>query len=100
MFSDPIFISLTFLACMGLLYCSSILINALGSTSMKYSAFFIAFLFISSFVYLNYEAVSNFTESQQATNEQLNNFTTTDRSASTILVRSSSFFHCSYLFLL
>ncbi|MEC9063976.1 MAG: hypothetical protein VX805_01350, partial [Pseudomonadota bacterium] len=40
---------------------------------MKYSAFFIAFLFISSFVYLNYEAVSNFTESQQATNEQLNN---------------------------
>jgi hypothetical protein len=73
MFSDPIFIFFTFLACMGLLYCSSILINALSSTSTKYRAFFIAFLFISSFVYLNYEAVSNFTENQQATKKQLNN---------------------------
>ena len=73
MFSDPVFIFFTFLACLGLLYCSSILINTLGSASRKYGAFFIAFVFISSFVYLNYEAVSNLTESQQASNEQLNN---------------------------
>ncbi len=73
MFSDPIFIFFTLIACLGLLYCSSILIENLGSVSRKYGAFFIAFLLISSFIYFNYQAASNFTESQQASNEQLNN---------------------------
>ena len=73
MFSDPIFIFFTLIACLGLLYCSSILIDNLGSASRNYGGFFIAFLLISSFIYLNYQAASNFTESQQATNEQLNN---------------------------
>ena len=73
MFSDPIFIFFTLLTCLGLLYCSSILINSLGSASSKYVTFFVTFVFISSFLYLNYEAVSNLTESQKASNEQLNN---------------------------
>ena len=73
MFSDPIFVFFTLIACLGLLYCSSILIENLGSVSSKYGAFFIAFLLISSFIYFNYQAASNFTESQQASNEQLNN---------------------------
>lgn len=73
MFSDPIFIFFTLIACLGLLYCSSILIENLGSVSRKNGAFFIAFLLISSFIYFNYQAASNFTESQQASNEQLNN---------------------------
>lgn len=73
MFSDPIFVFFTLIACLGLLYCSSILIENLGSVSRKNGAFFIAFLLISSFIYFNYQAASNFTESQQASNEQLNN---------------------------
>jgi len=72
-FSDPIFVFFTLIACLGLLYCSSILIENLGSLSRKSGAFFIAFLLISSFIYFNYQAASNFTESQQASNEQLNN---------------------------
>ena len=73
MFSDPIFVFFTLIACLGLLYCSSILIENLGSVSRKNGAFFIAFLLISSFIYFNYQAASNFTESQKASNEQLNN---------------------------
>ena len=73
MFSDPIFVFFTLIACLGLLYCSSILIENLGSVSRKNGAFFIAFLLISSFIYFNYQAASNFTESQQESNEQLNN---------------------------
>lgn len=73
MFSDPIFVFFTLIACLGLLYCSSILIENLGIVSRKNGAFFIAFLLISSFIYFNYQAASNFTESQQASNEQLNN---------------------------
>ena len=73
MFSDPIFVFFTLISCLGLLYCSSILIENLGSVSRKNGAFFIAFLLISSFIYFNYQAASNFTESQQESNEQLNN---------------------------
>ena len=73
MFSDPIFVFFTLIACLGLLYCSSILIENLGSVSRKNGAFLIAFLLISSFIYFNYQAASNFTESQQESNEQLNN---------------------------
>ena len=73
MFSDPIFVFFTLIACLGLPYCSSILIENLGSVSRKNGAFFIAFLLISSFIYFNYQAASNFTESQQESNEQLNN---------------------------
>ena len=71
MLSDPVFIFLTLLACLGLLYCISALINTLGSNLWKNSAYCIAFLMISSFIYLNYEAASNLKESQEASNDQI-----------------------------
>ena len=71
MFSDPVFISITLLASLGLLFCLSILINTLSSNLWKNSAYAIAFLIISSFIYLNYEAVSNLKESQESASEQV-----------------------------
>ena len=71
MLSDPVFIFLTLLACLGLLYCISALINTLGSNLWKNSAYCIAFLMISSFIYLNYEAASNLKKSQEASNDQI-----------------------------
>ncbi len=65
MFSDPVFIVITLLASLGLLFCLSILINTLSSNLWKNSAYAIAFLMLSSFIYLNYEAVSNLKESQE-----------------------------------
>ena len=37
MFSDPVFIVITLLACLGLLFCLSILINTLSSNSVSYT---------------------------------------------------------------
>ena len=71
MFSDPVFIFIASLVCLGLLFCLSILINTLGSNLMKTTAYTIALVTISTFVYLNYEAVSNLTESQDAANDQM-----------------------------
>lgn len=71
MFSDPVFIFIALLASFGLLFCLSILINTLSSNLWKNSAYAIAFLIISSFIYLNYEAVSNLKESQESASEQV-----------------------------
>ncbi len=71
MFSDPVFIFIASLVCLGLLFCLSILINTLGSNLMKTTVYTIALVTISTFVYLNYEAVSNLTESQDAANDQM-----------------------------
>jgi cytochrome c-type biogenesis protein CcmH/NrfG len=71
MLSDPVFIFIALLACLGLLFCVSILINSKGSKLWKNSAYGIAFIMISSFVYLNYEMASNLKESQEASNDQI-----------------------------
>lgn len=71
MLGDPVFIFFTFLACLGLLYCLSVLINTLGSNLWKNSVYAIAFVTISSFIFLNYEAASNLKESQEASNDQI-----------------------------
>ena len=71
MLSDPVFIFIALLACLGLLFCVSILINSKGPKLWKNSAYGIAFIMISSFVYLNYEMASNFKESEKASNDQI-----------------------------
>ena len=70
MFSDPIFVFFTLIACLGLLYCSSILIENLGSVSRKNGAFFIAFLLISSFITL---IIKRLQTSLKANKHQMNN---------------------------
>ena len=71
MFTQPIFIFFVFLACLGLLYCLNTISSPLQSNSQKSAALVIAFAIISIFLYFNYEAVSNYTESQLESNEQM-----------------------------
>ena len=71
MFAQPVFVFFVFLACLGLLYCLNTISSALQSNSQKNVALVIAFAIISIFLYFNYEAVSNYTESQLASNEQM-----------------------------
>ena len=71
MFTQPAFVFFVFLACLGLLYCLNTISSVLQSNSQKSAALVIAFAIISIFLYFNYEAVSNYTESQVASNEQM-----------------------------
>ena len=71
MFTQPAFVFFVFLACLGLLYCLNTISSVLQSNSQKSAALVIAFAIISIFLYFNYEAVSNYTESQLASNEQM-----------------------------
>ena len=71
MFTQPLFVFFVFLACLGLLYCLNTISPVLQSNSQKSAALIIAFAIISIFLYFNYEAVSNYTESQLASNEQM-----------------------------
>ena len=71
MFTQPVFVFFVFLACLGLLYCLNTISSVLQSNSQKSAALIIAFAIISIFLYFNYEAVSNYTESQLASNEQM-----------------------------
>ena len=71
MFTQPAFVFFVFLACLGLLYCLNTISSVLQSNSQKSAALIIAFAIISIFLYFNYEAVSNYTESQVASNEQM-----------------------------
>ena len=71
MFTQPAFVFFVFLACLGLLYCLNTISSVLQSNSQKSAALIIAFAIISIFLYFNYEAVSNYTESQLASNEQM-----------------------------
>ena len=71
MFTQPVFVFFVFLACLGLLYCLNTISSVLQSNSQKSAALVIAFAIISIFLYFNYEAVSNYTESQVASNEQM-----------------------------
>jgi len=71
MFTQPAFVFFVFLACLGLLYCLNTISSVLQSNSQKSAALGIAFAIISIFLYFNYEAVSNYTESQLASNEQM-----------------------------
>ena len=71
MFAQPVFVFFVFLACLGLLYCLNTISSALQSNSQKSVALVIAFAIISIFLYFNYEAVSNYTESQVAANEEM-----------------------------
>ena len=70
MFTQPAFVFFVFLACLGLLYCLNTISSVFQSNSQKSAALVIAFAIISIFLYFNYEAVSNYTESQLASNEQ------------------------------
>ena len=71
MFTQPVFVFFVFLACLGLLYCLNTISSVLQSNSQKSAALVIAFAIISIFLYFNYEAVSNYKESQLASNEQM-----------------------------
>ena len=71
MFTQPAFVFFVFLACLGLLYCLSSISSVLQSNSQKSAALVVAFAIISIFLYFNYEAVSNYTESQVASNEKM-----------------------------
>tara|TARA_B100000676_G_scaffold63329_1_gene62782 strand:+ start:252 stop:920 length:669 start_codon:yes stop_codon:yes gene_type:complete len=71
MFTQPVFVFFVLLACLGLLYCLNTISSVLQSNSQKSAALIIAFAIISIFLYFNYEAVSNYTESQLASNEQM-----------------------------
>ena len=71
MFTQPLFVFFVFLACLGLLYCLNTISSVLQSNSQKSAALIIAFAIISIFLYFNYEAVSNYTESQVAANEEM-----------------------------
>ena len=71
MFTQPAFVFFVFLACLGLLYCLNTISSVLQSNSQKSAALIIAFAIISIFLYFNYEAVSNYAESQLASNEQM-----------------------------
>jgi cytochrome c-type biogenesis protein CcmH/NrfG len=71
MFTQPVFVFFVFLACLGLLYCLNTISSVLQSNSQKSAALVIALAIISIFLYFNYEAVSNYTESQVASNEQM-----------------------------
>ena len=71
MFTQPAFVFFVFLACLGLLYCLNTISSVLQSNSQKSAALIIAFAIISIFLYFNYEAVSNYKESQLASNEQM-----------------------------
>ena len=71
MFDQPIFVFFVFLACLGLFYCLNTISPVLQSNSQKSAALVIAFAIISIFLYFNYEAVSNYTESQVAANEEM-----------------------------
>ena len=71
MFTQPLFVFFVFLACLGLLYCLNTVSSVLQSDSQKSAALVIAFAIVSIFLYFNYEAVSNYTESQVASKEQM-----------------------------
>jgi len=71
MFTQPLFVFFVFLACLGLLYCLNTISPVLQSNSQKSAALIIAFAIISIFLYFNYEAASNYTESQVASKEQM-----------------------------
>ena len=73
MFDDPILILFTFLICLGLLYCFTTLVQSIESSMKKTLILMGSFLVLISFISINYQQVSNYTESQSLANNQLMN---------------------------
>ena len=73
MFDDPILILFTFLICLGLLYCFTTLVQPIESSMKKTLILMGSFLVLISFIFINYQQVSNYTESQSLANNQLMN---------------------------
>jgi cytochrome c-type biogenesis protein CcmH/NrfG len=73
MFDDPILILFTFLICLGLLYCFTTLVQPIESSMKKTLILMGSFLVLISFISINYQQVSNYTESQSLANNQLMN---------------------------